>query len=64
MAFPHPQSRKDHDGKEDKARWESVVGQFFKRTIDVAEYRNAEDEVNAANDGALSGVFHGRFVLH
>jgi len=58
MAFPHPQSRKDHYWKEDKPSCGSVVWKFFKWTVDVAEYRNGKDDVNPAKDGTLGGFFH------
>src|SRR6266436_4228665 len=35
MAFPHPQSRKDHYRKEDIPSWGGIVRKFFKRTIDI-----------------------------
>jgi len=40
MAFPHPQSRKDHYRKEDKPSCGGVVWKPFKRTIGqiVARY--------------------------
>ena len=64
MAFPHPQSREDHDWEEDVAGWAGVVGKFFKRAIDVAEDRDAEDDVNPAKDRTLGDIFHDDFVLH
>ncbi len=59
MSFPHPQSRKDHDRKKDKPGCGGVVRKFFKRTIDVADYRNAEDDVNPAKNRTLGGTIHG-----
>ncbi len=56
MAFPHPQSRKDHYRKEDKPSCGSVVWKFFKRTIDIAEYRNGKDDVNPAKNRGLEGM--------
>src|SRR5882762_11785818 len=53
MAFPHPQSRKDHYRKEDKPSCGGIVRKSFKRTIDIAEYRNAEDKVNPAKNRTL-----------
>jgi hypothetical protein len=58
MAFPHPQSCKDHYREKNKPGCGSVVGKFVKRTIDVAEYRNAEDEVNPAKNGTLDALVH------
>jgi hypothetical protein len=60
MAFPHPQSRKDHHRKEDIPSWRGTVWKFFKRTIDIAEYRNGKDEVNPAENRTFGGIFHGR----
>ncbi len=58
MAFPHPQSRKDHYRKEDKPSCGGVVWNFFKRTINITEYRNAKDDVNPAKNRPLGGIFH------
>jgi hypothetical protein len=58
MAFPHPQSRKDHDWKEDKPSCGGVVWNFFKRTINIAEDRNGKDDVNPANNRTFSGILH------
>jgi len=41
VAFPHPQSRKDHYRKEDKPSGGGVIWTFFKRTITMTESRNA-----------------------
>ena len=60
MALPHPQSRKDHYRKEDIPSCGGVVGKSFKRTIDIAEYRNAKDDVNPAKNRTFGGIFHGR----
>lgn len=60
MAFPHPQSRKDHYRKEDKPSCGSVVWKFFKRTINITEYRNGEDDVNPAKNRTFGGIFHDR----
>src|SRR4051812_17569299 len=50
MAFPHPQSGKDHNRNKDIPSEGRVLRKFFKRTINITEYRNAEDEVNPANN--------------
>jgi len=60
MAFPHPQSRKDHYRKEEIPSWGSIVWKFFKRTINVTEYRNGKDDVNPAKNRTLGGSIHGR----
>src|SRR5882762_3818005 len=58
MAFPHPQSRKDHYRKEDKPSCGGVVRKSFKRTIDITEYRNTKDDVNPAKNRAFGGFIH------
>src|SRR5207302_1115950 len=55
VAFPHPQSRKDHYRKEDKPSCGGVVWKFFKRTINITEYRNAKDDVNPAKNRTCGG---------
>src|SRR6266404_1050644 len=60
MAFPHPQSRKDHYRKEDKPSCGGIVRKFFKRTIDITEYRNGKDDVNPAKNRTFGGIFYGR----
>lgn len=52
MAFPHPQPGKDHDWNEDISRWHGVLRNFVKGAIDVAEDRNAEDQMDPSKDGA------------
>ena len=58
MAFPHPQSRKDHHRKKDIPGWGRVTWKFVKRTIDIAKYRNAEDDVNPAENRACDASVH------
>ena len=58
MAFPHPKSRKDHDRKEDKPNSGGVLGNFFKRTINITEYRNAKDDVNPAKNRSFDALVH------
>src|SRR6266576_5706370 len=61
MVFPHPQSRKDHYRKKDIPSWGGVVWKFFKRAINVTEYRNGKDDVNPAKNRTLGGIAdHGR----
>ena len=60
MAFPHPQSRKDHYRKEYIPGGGSIVWKFFKRTINITEYRDAKDDVNPAENRTLGGSIHGR----
>jgi len=35
-----------------------VLWNFFKRTINITEYRNAEDDVNPAKNRTFGGFFH------
>ena len=58
MAFPHPQTCKDHDRKEDVASWRGIVGEFFEGAINVAEYRNCKDDVDPAKNRTSGGIFH------
>lgn len=50
MAFPHQQSCKDHEREEDIPSRKGVLRNLVKRTVDVAIYRNADDDVNPAKD--------------
>ena len=60
MAFPHPQPCEDHARKEDVAGGRSVAGKLFKRAVNVAQYRNAKQDMNPAENRTLSGTRHGR----
>ena len=53
MAFPHPKSRKGNDRNGHIPNNGGVVRKFFKRTINVTDYRNPEDDVNPAKDRTL-----------
>ena len=64
MAFPHPKSRKEHYRNDDKPNTGGVFWNFFKRTINIPKYRNAEDDVNPAKNRTFGGLFHDSFVLH
>jgi hypothetical protein len=44
MAFPHPKSRKEHYRNDDKPNTGGVLWNFFKRTINIPEYRNLREE--------------------
>ena len=59
MAFPHPKSRKHNYRKGDKPNNGGVVWKLFKRAINIADDRNAKDEVNPAQDQAFGGSGHG-----
>jgi len=63
MAFPHPQSRNDHDRKEDIPSWRGIAWKFFKRTIDVTNDRNGKDEVNPAKNRPFGGFLHDDYDL-
>src|SRR5579859_3963225 len=56
MAFPHPQSRQDHCRKKNKPSWSGVAWKFFKRTVNITVYRNAQDDVNPAKNRTLGGT--------
>jgi len=58
MAFPHPKSRKEYYRNDDKPNTGGVLWNLFKRTIDIAEYRNAKDNVNPTNNRTFGGFFH------
>src|SRR4029453_10634491 len=62
MAFPHPKSRKRNYWNRDIPNNRSAVGKFLKRTINITDYRNREDEVNPAKYGTFGGFFHDWFV--
>src|SRR5690242_10345452 len=59
MAFPHPQSRKDHDRNEDKPGGASVLWEIFKRTINIAENWNAQNDMNPAKNPTWDAWAHG-----
>jgi hypothetical protein len=58
MAFPHPKSRKDNYRKEDIPNSGGVIWNFFKRTINITDYRNAKDDVNPAKNRTFGGIIH------
>jgi hypothetical protein len=62
MAFPHPQSRKDHYRKEDKPGCGGIIWEFFKRTINITEYRNAKADVNPAKNPTFGTLVHDWFL--
>jgi hypothetical protein len=63
MAFPHPQSRKDKYRNEDKPSGWGVVWNLVKRTINVTDYRNAQDDVNPASNRTFGGITHMQVLL-
>jgi hypothetical protein len=42
--------------KEDKPSCGVIVWKFFKRTINITEYRNGKDDVNPAKNRTLGGI--------
>jgi hypothetical protein len=62
VAFPHPQTCEDHYWEEEKSSCGGIAWKFFERAIDVAEYRDAEDDVNPAKNRALGGAIHDRLL--
>jgi hypothetical protein len=62
MAFPHPDSREEEDGKEDKPNGGGVLRDFFVRTVNITEYRDAKDDVDPAKDRTFDTLFH-EFLL-
>ncbi len=63
MAFSHPKPGKDEDRNGYKPNHRRVVWKLFKRTINVTNYRNAEDEVNPANNRAIGAIIHDRVSI-
>ena len=57
MAFPHPKSRSDHYGNNDKPNTAGVLWNFFKRTVNITEYRNAKNDGNPATIDRLVASF-------
>ena len=62
MAFPHPESGKNKYRNGDKPNHRGVVWKFFKRTINITDYRNAKDKVNTAKNRTFGGTTHDWFV--
>jgi hypothetical protein len=58
MAFPHPKSSKNKYRNGDKPNHGGVVWKFFKRTINITDYRNAKDDVNPAKNRTFGGIIH------
>ena len=50
VTLPHPQSRKKNHREKEKPNGGSIVGNFFKRAVNVPDYRNAKDDVDPAKD--------------
>ena len=58
VTFPHPKSGQGNCRDGDIADDGSVVGKFPERAINIADDRDAEDEVNPAKDRTLGGNIH------
>ena len=63
MSLPHPKSRKGNDGKGDIPNHGGVIWKFFKWTINIPDYWNAEDDVHPAKNRAFGGLFHNHFYI-
>ena len=57
MTLPHPQSRNGDCRNGDEPNHRGVVWKFFKRTINITNYRNAEDEVNQTGNPTFGGHY-------
>src|SRR5882724_8825403 len=62
VALPHPQSRQDHQGNEHKPNLGGICRKRFKRTENITEYRDAEDDVYAANNRTFGAFLHDSFT--
>src|SRR6478609_6275516 len=58
MPFPHPQSHQDKYRNKNKPSGGCILGNFFKRAVNITEDRNAEDDVAPAANRALSALGH------
>ena len=58
MSFPHPQTRQENRRKGDISNDRGVVWVFLKWTVNIADDRNAKDDVNPAEDGAFGFLAH------
>jgi len=58
MAFPHPKCRKKHYRNNGKPNTGGVLWSFFNQTINMAEYRNAKNDVSPAYNRTVGVVFH------
>ena len=58
LTFPHPKSRERHGWEIDESEvWQVLCG-LRRRTVDITDERQCEDEVNGPKDRAFDGVFH------
>src|SRR5262249_48861012 len=63
MTFPHPKPRKEQHRKKDIPNTVCVVVSIQRRIINVAEYRNATDDVNPAKNRTFGCFRHDESVL-
>ncbi len=61
-AGKHPKPRKDYHRNEDKPNSVGVLLNFRSLAINVAEDRDAEDQVNASKDQTFGGDIHDHLV--
>jgi hypothetical protein len=58
MAFPHPQSRNDNHRKGDVPNNRGIVWKLLEGAVNVTDYRNAEEDVNPAENRTSGGISH------
>jgi len=58
MALPHPKSGKDNYREGHVSNDRGVIWKFFKRTINITNYRNAKDNVDRAKNQTFGGISH------
>src|SRR5262249_20425320 len=58
VAFPHPQSRKNNYRNGYKPKNRGILGNLFKRSINVTDYGDAEDDVHRSKNQMYGGVIH------
>ena len=56
MTFPHPKAGKDDHWNCDKPNNGGVVRKLLIRTVNVTNYRNAKDDVNAAKNRTFGSI--------
>src|SRR5215469_3037848 len=58
VAFPHPEPGKENYGNEYRPNDRGVFWNLFKRTVNITEDRNAEDDVDPAKDPTCRAPVH------
>ena len=56
MTLPHPKSGENEHGNEEISDRSGVIVNLIKRTINVAEYRNATDKVSPTKKRTFGGI--------